>query len=135
MPRVKKTIAIIPPRDENLDKTLSIETIKELPPTVDRVNNQLQKERAAYEAGLTRKKILTAIIDGLNAEIEVEEFIDGKRTVTYKPDMDKRLKAADMGAKYFGDMKEHSTVVGNVTHNKVIYMWKEPMTVVQVNNV
>lgn len=97
-----------------------------LPPDADRVGNLSQKERAAHKVGLTRGKLLSSIMTGLEAtRMEVVTDDDGRQHVRTIPDLDKRLKATEMGLKYFGDMKEIA-VTGPVTNiRKIIYTWKK----------
>lgn len=129
MPKKPRT-QLTPPQGTTIGETPSAELSvlqDALPPTADRVNNQLQKEHAAHRVGLTRDKVLKAITDGLQATRDIEPVMkDGTYIIPEGEiaDTAMRLKAAELGAKYFGDMKEHATI-GNITHNTVIYRWKK----------
>lgn len=102
----------------------------ELPVEADRVGNLTQKERAAYKVGVTREKLLASIKDGLEAtKMEVVTGEDGRSHARVIPDLDKRLKATEMGLKFFGDMKEIQ-IPGQTTNIKnITYHWG-PVTAV-----
>lgn len=74
-----------------------------LPDDADRVGNLTQKELAAHKAGLNREKIAKTIAQGMLATKKVENDEGYLEDI---PDELVRLKAAELGAKYFGDMKE-----------------------------
>jgi len=85
---------------------------------IDRVNNVKQKEEAAHRVGLTREKALAAIVLALDA-VKVQE-----NPITYVletvPDIDRRLKAAEIAGKFFGDFKESEQKNSNETKVIVI---------------
>ena len=107
-----------------VDKTtLPVEDSKKLPDTADKVGSVMQKEKSAYEAGLTRRKYISAIVELLEAE-DVETVYDqmGRASTVKVPNLEKRAKGAELAGKFFSDYKEN-VAVGNVTHNKVVYQW------------
>lgn len=94
-------------------------------PDIDRVNNLAQKESAMAEAGVTRLKTYRAINNLLTATKTVEEVVDGNVVKREIPDVAANAKGAELALKAFNDSKELQSAIGAVTHNKVVYVWKE----------
>lgn len=116
MGRPKKTL--VPLNNSSVETAFS----PALPDTVDRVNNQLQKETALHTVGATRQKAYQALADALQAEIVSTVLVDGEMVEVREPNHAVRTKASVDILKAFGDMKEFEAKT-SVTHNKVIYQW------------
>lgn len=98
----------------------------ELPLKADRVNNIIHKERAMYEAGVTRRRTYEVICELLTAVKRVVGYDSrGMEVVTEEPDLDKRKMGAELALKAFGDLKEMKDVGGQTTYNTVVYQWKK----------
>lgn len=96
-----------------------------LPESVDRVNNVVHKERALYEAGVTRRKVYENINLLLEASVSSREFDKDSREwhVVATPDLERRKQGSELALKAFGDLKEMVKVGDVVTHNKIVYQW------------
>lgn len=89
----------------------------------DRVGNVAQKELAASEVGVTRRKYLSVIRELLEAVRSTVVYDSkGMASTVSEPDLDKRSKGAELAGKFFGDYKEHQSV-GSVVHNKIVVQW------------
>lgn len=77
---------------------------------IDRCSDLSQKERALYEAGVTRKRVCEEIMRLLNAVKKVETVEDGVVVTTEEPDLAMRDRGIEKAIKMFGDYKEFERV-------------------------
>lgn len=71
----------------------------------DKVNNTTQKEASLFKAGVTREKAFRIVAEALEAVI-IEQYRDEQMKLKYRnvPNIELRKWAAEMTAKYFGDL-------------------------------
>lgn len=100
---------------------------------IDRVGNISQKELALSISGVTRRRVYEEIGGMLRAMKKVDRMNGGVIVEEEEPDMVMRARGVELALKAFGDLKEFERVGGNVTHNTVVYQWKDSPTVVQNN--
>lgn len=112
-------------------KKNNIITLKE---DIDRVGNISQKELALNKAGATRELKARVIRKLLEAKKEVlKRTVDGVEEREMVDDLVLQAKGVELLSKELGDSKELEKAVGSVTHNTVIYQWKDSPAVVQNN--
>lgn len=126
---------IVPTRKKTKKKDLIVKDV--ITDDIDRVGNISQKELALSTSGVTRRKVYEEIGGMLRAVKKVERVDGGMVVTSEEPDMVMRARGVELALKAFGDLKEFERVGGNVTHNTVVYQWKDSPTVnmQQINGV